>query len=149
MSENEPRLDRVSPEMETPAAGASVPGADRDYAHLPTGPLNVEPVISGPDADAQAFVPEQWEPEPEPDLIDDARLAPWALFAAIVALAGSMFVGWGIPVAIVAVIAAVMCLRRPMENREMALWALVLGIAATVFSAVWLIWAAMQLERLG
>lgn len=60
-----------------------------------------------------------------------------------------MFVGWAIPVAVIAVIAAVMSLRRPVENREMALWALVLGIAATVFSAVWLIWAAMQLERLG
>ncbi len=149
MSDEEPHVDAVSPEMERPATDAPVPGASKDYAHLPTGPLNVEPVISGPDADAQAFVHDDWEPEPEPDPIDDARLAPWALFAAIVALAGSMFVGWGIPVAIVAMIAAVMCLRRPIENREMALWALVLSIAATVFSAAWLIWAAMQLERLG
>lgn len=149
MSENEPRVDGVSPEMERPASAAPVPGSSKDYAHLPTGPLNVEPVISGPDADAEAFTPDEWEPAPEPEPIDEARLAPWALFAAIVALAGSMFVGWGIPVAIVAMIAAVMCLRRPVENREMAMWALVLSIAATVFSAVWMIWAAMQLERLG
>jgi hypothetical protein len=149
MSDPEPHLEGVSPEMEHPAGEAPVYGATHDYAKLPTTPLNIEPVISGPDADAAAFVHDDWEPEPEHDLIDDARLAPWALFAAIVALAASMFVGWGIPVAIVAVIAAVMCLRRPIENRGMALWALVLGIAATVFSSVWLIWAAMQLERLG
>lgn len=149
MSDPEPHLDRVSDEMERPAGAAPVPGAKKGYDHLPTGPLNVEPVVSGPDADAAAFQYAEWEPHSEPKQVDDARLAPWALFAAIVALAASMFVGWAIPVAVIAVIAAVMSLRRPVENREMALWALVLGIAATVFSAVWLIWAAMQLERLG
>ena len=67
----------------------------------------------------------------------------------MVALAVSFFVGWGIPVAIVAVIAAVMALRRPVESRAMARWALVLGLTATVYSLGWLVWAGMQFERLG
>ena len=69
--------------------------------------------------------------------------------AALGLLATSMFVGWGIPVAIIAVIAAVMSLRRPIESRSVAIWALVLGLAATLFSAGWLIWAAMQFEIMG
>lgn len=148
-SEREPQVEGVSPEMERPAGDAPIPGASQGYEHWPTGPIEISPMVTGPDADAAAFAHDDWEPQVDPDVVDDARLAPWALFAAIVALAASMFIGWGIPVAIVAVIAAVMCLRRPIENRGMALWALVLGIAATVFSSVWLIWAAMQLERLG
>jgi hypothetical protein len=68
--------------------------------------------------------------------------------AAIVALGASFFVGWAVPVAVVAVIAAVMSLRRPVESRSMARWALVLGLCATVYSLGWLVWAGMQFERL-
>ena len=72
-----------------------------------------------------------------------------SLLAAIVALGASFFVGWGIPVAVVAVIAAIMSLRRPVESRAIARWALVLGLCATVYSLGWLVWAGMQFERLG
>jgi len=145
----DPRIEGPTPEVERPQGPASMPGASKGYGKLPTGPVSVEPVVSGPDADAQAFDDTDWTPTANREPVDDARLAPWALFAAIVALATSMFVGWGIPVAIVAVIAAVMSLRRPMESRAMAVWALVLGLAATLFSAGWLIWAAMQFEIMG
>jgi len=36
-----------------------------------------------------------------------------------------------------------------MENRAVARWALVLGLAATIYSLGWLIWAAMQFEAAG
>lgn len=143
------RIDRPSDEVERPVGAARLPGARREgYTKLPTGPLAVEPVrATGPDLDVAAEP--DWEPTAGLATVDDTRLAPWALLAAIVALGASFFVGWGIPVAIVAVIAAIMSLRRPMENRSIARWALVLGLCATMYSLVWLIWAAMQFERLG
>jgi len=146
------RLDSASGEVEGhPAGAARLPGARRDgYTQLPTGPVGIEPVVvSGPVADAPAS-DEEWAPSvTEMIPVDDARLAPWALLAAIVALGTSFFVGWGIPVAIVAVIAAIMSLRRPVESRAMGRWALVLGLCATVYSLGWLVWAGMQFERLG
>ncbi|MEJ1089311.1 hypothetical protein WDU99_13400 [Microbacterium sp. Mu-80] len=139
----DPRIEGPTPEIERPKGTAALPGAAKGYGKLPTGPVPTDATRTA--ADADEFVPYEWAPAPA----DDGRLAPWALFAAIVALATSMFVGWGIPVAIVAVIAAIMSLRRPVESRSMAVWALVLGLCATLFSAGWLIWATMQFENLG
>lgn len=144
----QPRVESPRPEVERPAGMARMPGAPRDeYTRMPTGPVGIEPVvISGP-ADTAGMPAVQWAPEPE--VVDNTRLAPWALVAAVVALVTSWFVGWGIPLAIVAVIAAIMSLRRPVESRAIAVWALVLGLTATIFSLGWLIWAAMQFETLG
>lgn len=153
-----PRLERPSSDVETPAGTARIPGAPRDsYTKLPTGPVGIEPVVAtGPDPDAVGTVgavgttDDAWQPDDGSRYADDnTRLAPWALFAAIVALGASFFVGWGIPVAIISVIAAIMALRRPVESRGIAQWALVLGLCATVYSAGWLVWAGMQFERLG
>lgn len=143
-------IDRPGIEVERPAGAARLPGARREgYTKLPTGPVGIEPVVvSGPQIDSPAGP--SWEPStgvgPSADY---TRLAPWALFAAIVALGASFFVGWGIPIAIVAVIASIMSLRRPVESRAIARWALVLSLAATVYSLGWLVWAGMQFERLG
>lgn len=141
-----PRVEQPSAEVERPEGAASMPGASKGYSKLPTAPVPVERETV---PDAEEFAASGWAPSAEAEHTDDARLAPWALFAAIVALATSMFVGWGIPVAVVAVIAAIMTLRRPIENRAMAMWALVLGVFAALFSTGWLIWAAMQFEILG
>ncbi|WP_435743121.1 hypothetical protein [Microbacterium sp. PMB16] len=143
------RIEGPSGEVERPVGATRIPGARRDgYTKLPTGPVGVEPVVvSGPDIDAVDET--EWEPTTGAAAVDDTRLAPWALLAAIVALGASFFVGWGIPVAIVAVIAAIMSLRRPVESRAIARWALVLGLCATVYSLGWLVWAGMQFERLG
>lgn len=142
-------IERPSGEVERPAGTTRIPGARRDgYAKMPTGPVSIEPVVvSGPDIDAVDET--EWEPTAGIATTDDTRLAPWALLAAIVALGASFFVGWGIPVAIVSVIAAIMSLRRPVESRAMGRWALVLGLCATVYSLGWLVWAGMQFERLG
>ncbi|MBN7793353.1 DUF4190 domain-containing protein [Microbacterium esteraromaticum] len=140
----EPRIEGPTPEVVRPEGAASLPGASKGYGELPTGPVPTDATrFTAPEADE--FTPREWTPEPA----DDGRLAPWALFAAIVALATSMFVGWGIPVAIVAVIASIMSLRSPVETRGVAVWALVLGCCATLFSAGWLIWATMQFEMMG
>lgn len=141
-------VEGPSGEVERPAGSARLPGARRDgYAKLPTGPVTLEPVVAtGPVADDTRH---DWQPAADTSDSDDTRLAPWALTAAIVALGASFFVGWGIPIAVVAVIAAIMSLRRPVESRAIARWALVLGLAATVYSLGWLVWAGMQFERLG
>lgn len=145
----QPKVEEPSPEVERPAGAARMPGAARDsYATMPTGPVSVEPVVASGPADTAGMPAVQWAPDDGIDAEDNTRLAPWALLAAIVALCASCFVGWGIPLAVVAVVAAIMSLRRPIENREIALWALILGIAATVYSLGWLIWAGMQFENL-
>lgn len=143
------RIEQPSGEVERPAGAARLPGARRDgYTTLPTGPVAVEPVrATGPDLDAAGEA--EWAPTAAVSTVDDTRLAPWALLAAIVALGASFFVGWGIPLAIVAVIAAIISLRRPVESRSIARWALVLGLCATLYSAVWLVWAGLQFEGLG
>lgn len=147
----QPRFEEPSAEVERPVGTARMPGAPREsYTKMPTGPVGVEPVVASGPSDTAGMPAVQWAPyEAGADEEDSARLAPWALVAAIVALCASFFVGWGIPLAIVAVVAAIMSLRRPMENRAVARWALVLGVAATIYSLGWLIWAAMQFEALG
>ena len=144
-----PKVEQPSNEVERPAGAARMPGAPRDsYTKMPTGPVGVEPVVATGPADTAGMPAVQWQPDDDTGAEDNTRLAPWALLAAIVALCASWFVGWGIPLAVVAVVAAIMSLRRPVENREIALWALILGIAATVYSLGWLIWAGMQFENL-
>lgn len=146
---NTPNLEEPSAEIERPAGAARLPGAAREgYTKMPTGPVGVEPVVTSGPADTAGMPAVQWAPHDEAVSDDSPRLAPWALVAAIVALCASFFVGWGIPLAIVAVVAAVMSLRRPTESRAIACWALVLGLAATVYSLGWLIWAMMQFEAM-
>lgn len=147
---DQPRIERPSGEVEQSTTTSRLPGARRDgYSKLPTGPVGVEPVVvSGPDPDALGGT-EAWEPTVGEEPHDDTRLAPWALLAAIVALGASFFVGWGIPIAVVAVVASIMALRRPVESRAMARWALILGLCAMVYSLGWLVWAGMQFERIG
>ena len=144
-----PIFEEPSAEVERPAGSARMPGAPRHgYTKMPTGPVGIEPVVASGPADTAGMPAVQWAPR-DSDAADAPRLAPWALVAAIVALCASFFVGWGIPLAIVAVVAAIMSLRRPVENRSVARWALVLGLAATIYSLGWLIWAARQFEMLG
>lgn len=146
----EPTVERPSSEVERPASATRMPGAARDsYTKMPTGPVGVEPVVASGPADTAGMPAVQWSPSNAQIAEDNTRLAPWALLAAIVALCASCFVGWGIPLAIVAVVAAIMSLRRPVESRAISLWALILGLAATIYSLGWLIWAGMQFENLG
>jgi hypothetical protein len=125
-----------------------MPGHETDperYVKLPTAPSPVQ-VESGPQLDNAGVVAQDatWQPSDGTDTIPvrEPRLAPWALLSAIVALFASLFVGWGIPVAIVSVISAIMSLRRAGESRSMSVWALVLGLVATLYSVGWLLWAA-------
>ncbi|MGO2748113.1 hypothetical protein [Microbacterium sp.] len=145
-----PTVENPRPEVEHPADSARMPGARRgEYTRMPTGPIGIEPTVASGPADSAGTPTMQWDPASLAPADDNARLAPWALVAAVVALVTSWFVGWGIPLAVIAVVAAIMSLRRPVESRAIATWALVLGIAATIFSLGWLVWAGMQFESIG
>jgi hypothetical protein len=76
-------------------------------------------------------------------------MAAWALVFAIAALLVSTLVGWGFPIGFVAIITAIVALRRPLESRAVAVWALVLGVVSVLYSAGWLLYAATQMNVLG
>jgi hypothetical protein len=90
-----------------------------------------------------AAAPAQWAPVPR--RAPRAAVAPGALVLAIAGLVASLFVGWAAPVGLAAVVAAVVALRRPVESRAMAWWALALAVLSLVYSAGWLLWSLPQL----
>ena len=55
---------------------------------------------------------------------------------------GSLFVGWGFPLGMVAIALAIVALRRPFESRGLAVWAIMLGAVSIVYSIGWLAYAA-------
>jgi hypothetical protein len=123
-----PADDDVSP-------APPLPGTHRGGFHrLPT-----EPVDTAAPA-AAAYEPAAWPEHPEP--APPRGLAATALAFAITGVFVSFFVGWGFPVGLVAVVIAIVALRRPVESRAIAGWALALGILSVLYSAGWLVWAA-------
>lgn len=122
-------------------AASRLPGAPREgYHQLPTAPV-ITPVGEPREEES-----EPWAPAEAP-IVGRRRavIAPWALALAILALAASLFVGWMLPLGLVAVVAAVVALRLRGESRAVAVWALVLGAVAVLYSAGWLVWAVPQL----
>ena len=87
------------------------------------------------------------EPQPWPEASPDGPprgLAGTALAFALLGLGASFVVGWAIPVGIAAIVMAIVALRRPIESRAVAGWALALAILSVAYSAGWLVWAAVS-----
>jgi hypothetical protein len=76
-------------------------------------------------------------------------LANWALAFSIAGLLVSLFVGWGFPIGLVGIVSAILALRRPLESRAVAVWALVLGVVSVIYSAGWLLYAASLANLFG
>jgi hypothetical protein len=131
----EPPSDDVAPVE----AESALPGAHRGgFERWPTAPVGVTPTVTAPDLDA----PVLWAPvAAEPP---SRGMSAWALTFGIIALIVSMFVGWGFPLGLVAIVTAIIALRRPIESRAVAVWALVLGAVSVLYSAGWLIFAASR-----
>jgi hypothetical protein len=131
--------EREAPEpagtsADTDAAAAAVrPATAPDLAHVDAALATGAPPVS----DAVRTVPAASRPR--------TGVAAAALVLAIVALAASVFVGWAAPVGLVAVVVAIVALRRPVEPRGVAWWALGLAVLSLVYSAGWLLWAIPQL----
>ncbi|KQR21390.1 hypothetical protein [Microbacterium sp. Leaf151] len=122
----------------TAASGAavsapSVPPFDDDPERLPTAQLEMA-------AFGDHLIPYVPPVPPAPP-----SLAPWALALATVALLGSLFTGWLLPLGVTGVIFATLSLRRPHDSRRSAVWALCLAVLSLVFSVGWLVWGFSQL----
>lgn len=138
---SEPTVTSVSPDIDLAQDASPLPGAHRGgFQRLPTAPVAVT-VETAPAEPGGEFDPDAgtWQPE---ESAFHRGLAGWALAFAIVGLLVSMFVGWGFPIGLVAVASAIIALRRPLENRAVAVWAIVLGTLSILYSAGWLLYAA-------
>lgn len=141
MSDTEPPRDAAP--LTRPPAPPRLPGAPRtSFTQPPTAPLDVPPATSGPAEDGTADAP-GWLPPPVPAR-PQRGLAGWALAASILGLAASLAVGWAFPVAVVGAVTAAIALRRPLEPRGVAVWALALAAVALLYSAGWLVYAAAR-----
>jgi hypothetical protein len=143
----EPAVEAPSADVEVADEASPLPGVHRGgFARLPTAPIAVtsqtapaEPGTSDdPLPTATWLVPPPEEPR--------RGVAGWALAFSIIGLVVSMFVGWGFPIGLVGVITAILALRRPLESRSVAIWALVIGLVSLLYSAAWLVWAATLLR---
>jgi hypothetical protein len=144
-----PRVEPASPDIDIVAASSMLPGSHRGgFFRLPTAPIavTVQSAPTEPDGDLTP-ASAQWLASDEPQI--HKGLAGWALAFAIIGLAVSLFVGWGFPIGLVAVVSAVFALRRPLENRAMAVWAIAIGAVSILYSAGWLLYAAMRANLIG
>ncbi|HWI31676.1 MAG TPA: hypothetical protein VNT50_09285 [Microbacterium sp.] len=144
-----PRQEPPTPDVDLDHAmqpEARVPGVPAPtFSRLPTGPVDAV-TASHAEPDPTAPLP-QWMVTPP--IAPHRGLGAWALGFAVVGLVASLFVGWGFPVSLVGVVVAVVALRRPLESRTVAAWALALGILGLLYSAGWLVWAASRMNVLG
>jgi hypothetical protein len=134
-------VEPPSPDVEPAPASSRIPGAVREgYHQLPTAPVIT--AVQGPSEDGAESPLADWQPAPRRRR---TAVGAWALGLAIAALAASLLVGWMLPLGLVAVVLAIVSLRRRGESRAVAVWALVLGAASIVYSAGWLYAAARTL----
>jgi hypothetical protein len=142
-------VEAPSPDVELAQEASPLPGAHRGgFSRLPTAPVPVT-VETAPAEPGGDFAPDagDWA-APERDTFSRG-LAGWALAFAIAGLVVSLFVGWGFPIGMVAVVSAIIALRRPLESRAIATWAIVLGVVSILYSAGWLVFAALRANLLG
>ncbi|MFD4959500.1 hypothetical protein [Microbacterium sp. NPDC058389] len=144
-----PQVEPASPDIDIVPASSMLPGSHRGgFFRLPTAPVAVT-VQSAPTEPAGDLTPAsaQWLAADEPQI--HKGLAGWALAFAIIGLVVSLFVGWGFPIGLVAVVSALFALRRPLESRAVAVWAIVIGAMSILYSAGWLLYAALRANLFG
>ena len=145
---------RVEPPSEDVALAdeaSPLPGAHRGgFLRLPTAPIAVTsqsaPVEPGTEDEPEAPTVQWLMP---PTAAPYRGLAGWALAFSIAGLVVSLFVGWGFPIGLVGVVSAILALRRPLESRAVAVWALAVGTVSILFSAGWLFYAAARASIIG
>ena len=143
-----PTVTSVSPDVDLAQDASPLPGAHRGgFLRLPTAPVAVT-VETAPAEPGGEFTPDatSWTTS---DSAFHRGLAGWSLGFAILGLLVSMFVGWGFPIGLVAVVSAIIALRRPLESRAVAVWAIVLGTLSILYSAGWLLYAAARANIIG
>lgn len=143
------RVEPPSPDVVRADEASALPGAHRGgFSRLPTAPvpLTVESAPAEPGTEADAEPDVRWlPPAPAPH----RGVAPWALAFAVGGLLTSIFVGWGFPIGLVGLVSGIIAVRRPLESRAVAVWAITLSTLSLVYSAGWLWWAASQANLFG
>nr|WP_274637659.1 hypothetical protein [Microbacterium bovistercoris] len=130
-----------TPDVDADAGATALPGAHQGgFQRLPTAPVDVPATDSAPAEDGEPLPEAQWVTSPSAP----RSLAGGALTMAVIALIVSFFVGWGFPLGLVAIVLAIISLRRPRDSTVVAAWALALGILSVLYSGGWLLWAAGQ-----
>ena len=133
-----PVVEPPSSDVAPVAAESGMPGSHRGgFERWPTAPIGVAPGSAVPEHDPSTA--------PEPP-VPYRGLARWALGLSIVALLLSTIVGWAFPIGLMAIVLAIISLRRPIESRTAAVWALVIGVVSVLYSAGWLWFAATQVD---
>lgn len=124
-----------------------VPGSvDERFRRFPTGMMDLPPGTAVAETGSSIPGPPVWTGPSAAAPVRPRGIAGWGLAFSIVGLLASFVVGWAFPVALVGLVTGAMALRRPSENRSAAVWALALGITALVYSAGWLVFAAMSAD---
>ncbi|WP_307785494.1 DUF4190 domain-containing protein [Microbacterium hibisci] len=144
-----PTVEAPSPDVDLTHDATPLPGAHRGgFSRLPTAPVAVT-VETAPAEPGGEFTPDdtQWRPAEPAEF--HRGLGVWALAFAIVGLIVSLFVGWGFPIGLIAVVSGIIALRRPLESRAVAVWAIVLGVVSILYSAGWLLYAGFRLNFFG
>jgi len=146
----EPAIEAPSPDVSLAEEASPLPGVHRGgFTRLPTAPVAVT-TVSAPAEPSTEIDPAPvavWlMPEPTPP---QRGLASWALAFSVAGLIVSLFVGWGFPIGIVGVVTGILAMRRPLESRATAIWAIVLGGVSILYSAGWLLWAASRANLFG
>ncbi len=132
-------MDAPTPEIGPVSDVTRLPGAHRGgFARLPTMPVDI-PSMSAPTEPGTDAQVAQWA---FPPAVPRRGFAAAALAFSILGLVVSLFVGWGFPVGIAGIVTAIIALRRPLESRGVAIWAIVLGVVSIAYSAGWLLFAA-------
>ncbi len=143
-------VEPPSPDVALADEASPLPGVHRGgFLRLPTAPIAVTsqsaPVEPGTDDEpaptAQWLMPAADGPH--------RGLAAWALAFSITGLVVSLFVGWGFPIGLVGVVSGIFAVRRPLESRAVAVWAIVVGVISILYSAGWLFYAAARASIIG
>lgn len=136
----------ASPDVDLGSEAAVLPGEHRGgFTRPPTAPIEMPTTQSGPAEDlsedlSEELVEVRWAPHSLESSGPSRGVAAWALSFAVAGLAVSFFVGWGLPLGIVAVILSIVALRRRSESSTVGGWALALGILSSLYSVGWILW---------
>jgi hypothetical protein len=142
-------VEAPSPDVELAQEASPLPGEHRGgFSRLPTAPVpvTVETAPAEPGGEFSADAGDWVAPDGD---AFSRGLAGWALAFGIIGLIVSLFVGWGFPIGLVAVVSAIIALRRPLESRAVAVWAIALGTVSILYSAGWLLFGAMRANLFG
>lgn len=137
------RVEAPSADVVAPAAETALPGMHRGgFTRPPTAPLDLG--AFDPQGPQVEFVPTTGTVATPVSAVRPANFAALGLGFSIVGLIAAIVVGLALPIAVTGAVLGAMSLRRRVESRSLASWAIALGVLGVLYSAGWLAWAAYR-----